>query len=169
MKTKRIWIAAAGLGFAFLTSPFNMLAAHAQDGHASWYALTSRTASGEPMNASAMTAAHRSLPFGTRVRVDNVGNGRSVVVRINDRGPFVRGRIIDVSRAAASQLGFIAAGTARVRLTVQGGRGTVADARMSGAVADAGSSDASAVSAAPSRAIGTGRIVWVDSGPRFEG
>ena len=70
-----------------------------QVGHASWYALHSRTASGEMMNPSEMTAAHRSLPFGTKVLVENLTNGRSVVVRINDRGPFVGGRIIDVSKA----------------------------------------------------------------------
>jgi rare lipoprotein A len=76
-----------------------------QCGGASWYALSSRTASGERMNANAMTAAHRSLPFGTVVRVVDQLSGRSIRVRINDRGPFVRGRIIDLSRAAAHQLG----------------------------------------------------------------
>lgn len=91
-----------------------------EQGHASWYALTSMTASGERMNPDGMTAAHRTLPFGTRVRVENLNNGRAVVLRINDRGPFIQGRIIDVSRAAASQLGFIGAGTARVRVTVVG-------------------------------------------------
>lgn len=66
----------------------------------------SRTASGEPVQGAGLTAAHRTLPFGTLVRVTNRGNGRSVVVRINDRGPFVRGRVIDVSPAAARVLGF---------------------------------------------------------------
>ena len=65
-----------------------------------------RTASGEKFNPSAMTAAHRTLRFGTRVRVTNSRNGRSIIVRINDRGPFVRGRIIDVTPAAAQALGF---------------------------------------------------------------
>jgi rare lipoprotein A len=65
-----------------------------------------KTASGERMNPSALTAAHRSLPFGTRVRVTNKKNGRSVVVRISDRGPFVRGRVIDLSPAAARAIGF---------------------------------------------------------------
>jgi rare lipoprotein A len=73
------------------------------------------------MNAGALAAAHRSLPFGTRVRVDNLGNGRSVVVRINDRGPFVRGRVIDVTRGAAAALGMLGSGTASVRLTVVDG------------------------------------------------
>jgi rare lipoprotein A len=84
--------------------------AMAQCGKASWYALTSRTASGERMNPAALTAAHRSLPFGTKVRVTNKRNGKSVIVRINDRGPFIRGRIIDLSKAAARQLDFVGAG-----------------------------------------------------------
>ncbi|TIT76487.1 MAG: septal ring lytic transglycosylase RlpA family protein, partial [Mesorhizobium sp.] len=84
--------------------------AAAQCGRASWYALHSRTASGERMNPAALTAAHRSLPFGTKLRVTNKNNGRSVVVRINDRGPFVRGRVLDLSRGAATQLGFIGSG-----------------------------------------------------------
>lgn len=90
----------------------------AETGRASWYALTSRTASGEWCDPNAMTAAHPSLPFGTRVRVENLNNGRSVVVRINDRGPFVAGRIIDLTRAAADRLGFLTRGIADVRLTV---------------------------------------------------
>ncbi len=103
-----------------------------QVGHASWYALHSRTASGETMNPSEMTAAHRSLPFGTKVLVENLTNGRSVVVRINDRGPFVGGRIIDVSKAAASVLGMLGSGTARVKVTASGG-GSPQIARSSGA------------------------------------
>lgn len=73
-----------------------------------------KTASGERMNPGAMTAAHKSLPFGSQVRVTNKKNGRSVTVRINDRGPFVRGRVIDLSPAAARALGF--AGLAPVSL-----------------------------------------------------
>lgn len=83
-------------------------------GRASWYALTSKTASGERMNPSAMTAAHRSLPFGTKLKVNNPKNGRSVVVRINDRGPFIKGRVLDLSKAAAQQLGFVRAGHAKI-------------------------------------------------------
>ena len=75
-----------------------------------------RTASGERMNPSAMTAAHRSAAFGTRLRVTH--KGRSVVVRVNDRGPFVRGRIIDVSTGAADVMGMKGAGVARVTLEV---------------------------------------------------
>ncbi|AYD03456.1 septal ring lytic transglycosylase RlpA family protein [Neorhizobium sp. NCHU2750] len=83
-------------------------------GHASWYALSSKTASGERMNASKLTAAHRSLPFGTKVLVTNKRNGKSVVVRINDRGPFIRGRVLDVSKAAAQDIGMVSTGTAQV-------------------------------------------------------
>ena len=87
-----------------------------QCGSASWYALRSRTASGEMMNPSAMTAAHRSLPFGTKVRVTNKRNGKAVIVRINDRGPFIKGRIIDLSEAAARELGFVRAGHTKICL-----------------------------------------------------
>lgn len=92
----------------------SMEMASAQCGRASWYALHSRTASGERMNPAAMTAAHRSLPFGTRLKVTNQRNGRAVIVRINDRGPFIRGRMLDLSRGAAGQLGFIGAGQTKV-------------------------------------------------------
>lgn len=85
-------------------------------GHASWYALTSITASGERAQPSKMTAAHRSLPFGTKVRVRNMSNGRSVVVRINDRGPVSRRLIIDVTRGVAARLGFMRKGITKVCL-----------------------------------------------------
>ena len=91
--------------------------AQAQGGLASIYSYKSgRTASGEHSRPGALTAAHRSLPFGTQVRVTNRRNGHSVVVRINDRGPFVRGRVIDVTPAAAHALGF--SGLAPVVLAV---------------------------------------------------
>ena len=79
-----------------------------QSGVASVYSTESgsRTASGARLNPGALTAAHRSFPFGSRVRVTNRSNGRSVVVTVNDRGPFVRGRIIDVTPAGAQALGF---------------------------------------------------------------
>jgi rare lipoprotein A len=77
-----------------------------------------RTANGEVAAASGLTAAHRTLPFGTMVKVTNTGSGRSVVVRINDRGPFVHGRVIDLTPAGASALGF--SGLAPVTLTVMG-------------------------------------------------
>lgn len=83
-------------------------------GGASWYALTSRTASGERMNPAAMTAAHRSLPFGSKLRVTNPKNGKAVIVRINDRGPFIKGRVLDLSKGAAGKLGYLGAGHARL-------------------------------------------------------
>lgn len=76
------------------------------------------TANGERFNMNAMTAAHKTLPFGTRVRVTNPRNGRSVTVRINDRGPFIKGRTIDLSRGAAERIGMIASGHARVKLDI---------------------------------------------------
>lgn len=85
-----------------------------QCGRASWYALYSRTASGEMMNPAKMTAAHRTLPFGTRLKVTNKKNGKSVIVRINDRGPFIKGRIVDLSKEAARQIGMISSGHAPV-------------------------------------------------------
>jgi rare lipoprotein A len=89
-----------------------------QIGRASWYTLDSPTASGEKMDDAALTAAHNFLPFGTKVLIENVANGHSVVVRINDRGPFVAGRIIDLSKAAAEALDFIPTGVTDVRLSV---------------------------------------------------
>jgi len=90
-------------------------AAMAESGIASVYAYSGeRTANGERARPSGFTAAHRTLPFGTRVRVTNKTNGRTVVVRINDRGPFVRGRVIDLTPAAARALGF--SGLAHVTL-----------------------------------------------------
>ncbi|HET7717132.1 MAG TPA: septal ring lytic transglycosylase RlpA family protein [Bauldia sp.] len=97
--------------------------AASQCGKASWYKMGTRTANGERMNASALAAAHRSLPFGTRVRVENLSNGKSVIVRINDRGPFAGGRVIDVTRGAAEQLGMIKSGVVPVKVTVVGGGG----------------------------------------------
>jgi peptidoglycan lytic transglycosylase len=79
-----------------------------------------RTASGERFDPAALTAAHRELPFGTRLRVTNLDNGRSVTVRINDRGPFAQGRILDLSFAAARELGMLRSGVARVRIEVLG-------------------------------------------------
>jgi rare lipoprotein A len=90
-------------------------------GEASWYGpgfFGNRTASGEVLRPGTLTAAHRSLPFGTRVRVTNLWNGRSTVVRINDRGPFHGGRIIDLAHGAASELGLTASGVAQVKLEV---------------------------------------------------
>lgn len=89
------------------------------EGIASFYGRSEHggpTASGERFNMHAMTAAHRTAPLGSRLKVTNLRNGKSVVVRINDRGPFIRGRIIDLSHAAADSLGFVGAGLTRVAI-----------------------------------------------------
>ncbi len=99
----------AGASLIVFSTP-SIAAAQQSCGKASWYALHSRTASGEMMNPSKMTAAHRKYKFGTRLLVTNKRNGRTVVVRVNDRGPFIKGRIVDVSKAAAKKLGFVGAG-----------------------------------------------------------
>jgi rare lipoprotein A len=88
-------------------------------GEASYYGhelAGNRTASGERFNPYGLTAAHRTLPLGTRIKVTNVANGRSVVVRVNDRGPFVRSRLIDVSLGAAREIQMVRSGKAQVRL-----------------------------------------------------
>ncbi|MBD3392374.1 MAG: septal ring lytic transglycosylase RlpA family protein [Chitinivibrionales bacterium] len=94
---------------------------HRTSGVASYYGPGfhgKKTANGERFNMYRMTAAHKTLPFGTRVRVTNLDNGKSVIVRINDRGPYKKGRIIDLSKGAAKKIGMIGTGTARVRLQI---------------------------------------------------
>ena len=94
---------------------------HKEAGQASYYAdrfQNRKTASGELYKAGRKTAAHRTLPFGSQVTVTNVRNGKSVVVRINDRGPFVRGRVIDLSRSAFASIGDVSAGLLNVRIEV---------------------------------------------------
>jgi peptidoglycan lytic transglycosylase len=123
MRAKMITV---GLLGAAVMLPIDLAKAD-QLGHASWYSLPANiTANGERMDPNELTAAHRSLPFGTRVLVENLSNGRSVVVRINDRGPFVGGRIIDLSKAAAASIGMIDAGTAKVRVTTATGGNALA-------------------------------------------
>jgi len=98
---------------------FTPVDAPSQSGHASWYASKfqgRRTANGERFDSSALTAAHRTLPFGSYVRVTSLATSKSVVVRINDRGPFVKGRIIDLSYAAASSLGLTHARSMQVQI-----------------------------------------------------
>jgi rare lipoprotein A len=99
-------------------SQANAPAADKNVGYASYYGPgeSSRTASGERFDPRALTAAHRTLPLGSHVRVTNLSNGRNVVVRINDRGPFIRSRVIDLSRAAAAELDFISRGITRVSI-----------------------------------------------------
>ena len=112
----------------FLLSAAAMLAcavpaeAATQCGKASWYSHAGkRTANGEIANPAGFTAAHRTLPFGTRVQVVNLHNGKSVMVRINDRGPFAGGRVIDLSKAAAAQIGLVQRGVGRVAIAPAGG------------------------------------------------
>jgi rare lipoprotein A len=88
-------------------------------GIASFYKYEAKTASGEQFNPRALTAAHRTLPFGTRLRVTNVATGQSVTVRVNDRGPFIPGRVVDVSLSAAKELGMIDRGITKVKLEVE--------------------------------------------------
>lgn len=104
-----------------LTVPLTAEELHDIEGLASWYGGKFQgrlTANGEVFDTNQLTAAHRTLPFGTLVRVTNPRNAQSVVVRINDRGPFVEGRVIDLSRAAAERIGIAAAGVAAVELEV---------------------------------------------------
>ena len=130
MRLVTLILAAALLGFvlsACAPKTANTAAATAtqvqgpghEEGIASWYGpkfVGRPTASGEIFDPSQLTAAHKSLPFGTQVRVVNLDNGMDVVVRINDRGPFKPGRVIDLARAAAERIQMIGSGTARVRL-----------------------------------------------------
>ena len=88
-------------------------------GIASFYKYEAKTASGEQFNPRDLTAAHRTLPFGTRLRVTNVATGQSVTVRVNDRGPFIPGRVVDVSHSAAKVLGMIDRGVTKVKLEVE--------------------------------------------------
>jgi rare lipoprotein A len=107
------------LGVLALAIPFGAARANVQEGAVSWYGAQfhdRQTANGERFDMGALTMAHPTLPFGTRVRVTNLRNGRSVVVRVNDRGPFVGHRIADVSRGAAAELGMVSRGVARVRI-----------------------------------------------------
>lgn len=101
------WIGVAAIVLLIMFAIAIWSPSRAEQGLASFYGSESgpRTASGERFDPEAMTAAHRTLPFGTRVRVTNIRTGRSVLVRINDRGPFIKGRIIDLSRGAARVIG----------------------------------------------------------------
>jgi rare lipoprotein A len=107
------------LSSLFLASAETAVSAKAaQIGVASYYRSGKVTANGERFNPRGFTAAHRTLPFGTKVRVKNLSNGRAVVVRINDRGPFIRGRIIDLAYGAARIVGISASGVAKVSVEI---------------------------------------------------
>jgi rare lipoprotein A len=110
-------------GVAEITSAIGRGIVTVQEGVVSWYGAqfhNRKTASGERFDSAAMTMAHPSLPFGTVARVTNLRNGRSVVVRVNDRGPFVGKRIADLSQAAATEIGMMRKGLAKVRIEVLG-------------------------------------------------
>ncbi|MCP1660842.1 septal ring lytic transglycosylase RlpA family protein [Neisseria perflava] len=109
-----------------------MPASFTQTGRASWYGNQfhgRKTASGERYNMHAMTAAHRTLPLGSMVKVTNTQTGKSVIVKVNDRGPFHGNRVMDLSRAAASQLGFVNQGTAHVKIEPVGAAKSAAAAK----------------------------------------
>ncbi len=123
-----------------------------QTGVASWYGPGfhgRRTANGERFDQNALTAAHPTLPMPSAVRVTNLENGRSLVLRVNDRGPFARGRIIDVSRAAADKLGFRGAGTAKVRVEILGDESR--RLKLAALNSPAGRADQVQIAAAPAR------------------
>lgn len=127
MPMNRFLIAAAALCAAGVsaapataqTAAAGVAAAPFELGMASFFAAEMagrRTANGETCDPATLTAAHRTLPFGTKLRVTNPANGKSVIVRINDRGPFARGRVIDLSKAAAAEIGLVQRGHGRVEL-----------------------------------------------------
>jgi len=118
---KNIYIALVLILSFFLPLSSSSFENYIQYGNASWYGRQfhgRKTASGERFNKQSFTGAHKQLPFGTIVRVTNLRNGKDVYVRINDRGPYVSGRIVDISRAAAEAIGFRKRGVARVRVEV---------------------------------------------------
>jgi rare lipoprotein A len=112
----------AGLlvGFLVFGGLASEVSAKSVTGWASFYKSGKRTANGERFNPHGLTAAHRSLPFGTKVLVTNLKNGKSVIVRINDRGPFIKGRVLDLSLGAAKVVGLNRSGVARIKFTVLG-------------------------------------------------
>lgn len=106
------------IGFLTLGGFDSGVAARSIVGLASYYKSGKKTANGESFNPNGMTAAHRTLPFGTKVLVTNLRNGKSVVVRINDRGPFIRGRVIDLSLGAAKLVELTSSGVAKVKYSI---------------------------------------------------
>ena len=109
-------MAALAAAFVLSTTTLSSISEASQTGMASYYKSGKRTANGERFNPHGLTAAHRTLPFGTRVLVTNLKNGKSVIVRINDRGPFTRGRVIDLSLGAAKVVDLTASGVAKVKV-----------------------------------------------------
>ena len=113
---KKLFVGLSAL-FLFAQSPA-MANVGASVGWASFYKSGRLTANGEHFNPMGMTAAHRKLPFGTRVKVTNLRNGKSVIVRINDRGPFIKGRVMDLSLGAAKVIGLNKAGVAKISFVI---------------------------------------------------
>ncbi len=115
---KRVFVALVLGAFVSAAGLSGLAEAKTVTGLASYYKSGKRTANGERYNPNGLTAAHRTLPFGTRVSVTNLKTGKSVVVRINDRGPFIRNRVIDLSLGAAKVVGLTKSGVAKVKYTV---------------------------------------------------
>ncbi len=122
---KRIFILLSTLAllscFGTSTNNHTQQGGYTESGKASFYAMkfqSRKTANGERFNQQASTAAHKKLPFGTKVKVTNIKNGKSIIVRINDRGPFIAGRVIDLSRSAFSHIGHLDRGVLDVRIKV---------------------------------------------------
>ena len=116
-----VFTAMAACCGVLLSGPLQAGSTFKQEGKASWYKMGTQTANGERYDPMGITAAHPSLPFDTKVRVTNPASGKSVVVRINDRGPFAGGRIIDLSLGAAKEINLVKAGVAKVSIEVLGG------------------------------------------------
>lgn len=109
------------LGCSSIPTTSHKDAGHTESGKASFYAMkfqSRKTANGERFNQQSYTAAHNKLPFGTKIKVTNIKNGKSVIVRINDRGPFIAGRILDLSRSAFSRIGHLNSGILDVRIKI---------------------------------------------------
>lgn len=115
---RTILLAAAFTAAALIPAAASGNSAKSVTGKASWYQCCARTANGERYNPDGLTAAHRTLPFGTKLLVEHVGSGKKVLVTVNDRGPFIKGRVIDLSRGAAKKLGMIGSGVATIRFSV---------------------------------------------------
>ena len=134
-----------------LAGPLEAGSSYKQEGKASWYKMGTRTANGERYDPMGITAAHPSLPFDTKVRVTNPKNGKSVVVRINDRGPFTGGRIIDLSQGAAQKINLVRAGVAKVSIEVLGTAAPVETASVEPAVASEAEPEPAVAEAQPVR------------------
>jgi rare lipoprotein A len=130
MRKRVFTVATAACCGVLLAGPLEANSSIKQEGKASWYKMGTKTANGERYDPMGNTAAHPSLPFHTKVRVTNPASGQSVVVRINDRGPFTGGRIIDLSQGAAQEINLVKAGVAKVSIEVLGSAAPVETAEV---------------------------------------